>query len=267
VLKKLQPIDYSILEGFRDLHSFPLISSVIRKRQAGSIFVNATGKITFVFIIHKSGFSYLFEEKENHSTIEDFTNLINTSSDIPDYFHIYDPPLSYKNYIQKSRTFEVKLRKRIQLRFGNSKILSPPLENKNNKFTSHKISPYNFPQLDSFDLGIESKFWDSKEDFLKSGFGVFITVNDIAASVCYTACTADAIAEVDIVTKPEFQRLGLGKFITSQFINYGLDKGIVSNWDCFENNIGSYKLATDIGFKPIRSYDFLSIFVKSKSIE
>lgn|GEM_PF-1442916 len=264
MIVKLETTEYSNLKEHKNLYSFPLIAVVLENKQAGNIYANDNVAPTLAFIIHKSGFSYLFIKEVSSINFMEFIEFLVESEDIPEYFHIYEPPLSLIGALTHFKEISFKIRKRIQLRFGSTKVIAPSIKNTNIQLITQKISSDNFSLLDNFNLFIANKFWESKKLFLLSGFGVIIFSNNVPACVCYSACLVNSIAEIDIVTKPEFQNLGIGKFAVSQFINQGLEKNVLSNWDCFENNTSSYKLALSIGFQPIKSYDFLSIFVKRK---
>ncbi len=77
----------------------------------------------------------------------------------------------------------------------------------------------------------------------------------------------NGVAEIDVATLPDFRMKGFAKLVVGRFVDYCLDNGITANWDCFEDNLGSLKTAEHLGFKFIRSYNFLSIFNKTRNHE
>lgn len=237
------------------LTDFPLINAVLSRNQEGHIF-ELPGSDA-VFVQHKSSFSWLqMTELTNVNAVLDF--FIQEKKLLP-YFHIYDPPVQLADAIKADERFGTKLRKRIQLRYltdtVDRNLELPP------GFSTEEINENNFDQLHVFNLDIAGKFWRSKEDFLKHGYGVVIkSALGEPASVCYACCLANAIAEIDIVTLPQYQGMGLAKYATLNFIQKSISKVIIVNWDCFENNNFSLRIAQSVGFKNLSSYNLLSVY-------
>lgn len=128
-----------------------------------------------------------------------------------------------------------------------------------------EISDDNMASLAPLGLDIESKFWDSRAHFIEKGYGLFLKAeagNPLA--VCYTAAVGNGLAEVDILTAPDHQKKGLAKYATALFIRQGLQKGIRTNWDCFEDNAGSLHTALALKFTAVKNYPLLSLFLKEK---
>ncbi|MCG8701970.1 MAG: hypothetical protein MI922_28200, partial [Bacteroidales bacterium] len=78
-----------------NLSPFPLINAVLLGSQTGEVFYLSDNK----FVIHKSGFSYIFENDK--FPIDDFIDLILNKDSIPQYFHIYNPPKQLVSRIQQ----------------------------------------------------------------------------------------------------------------------------------------------------------------------
>jgi RimJ/RimL family protein N-acetyltransferase len=78
---------------------------------------------------------------------------------------------------------------------------------------------------------------------------------------------ANNLAEVDIVTLPNYRGMGLAKAATEAFIEQSIQQNIKANWDCFEENVASLKTAQSLGFEPIQTYWFLSIYNKNRDHE
>ena len=244
-----------------DYTSFPLINSVLNGSQEGKIF--SENEIYFIF--HKSGFSYLVENE--NVNYQDIFNFFVYSKELPPYFHIYDanPELilaSSKN----SDHVTGRVRKRIQLNISKDPLAIdntlPP------GFSVSKIDAIGFEKLSVFNLSLGYKFWKSERDFLENGFGFIINnENDLPVSICYSACLANNIAEIDVATLPEYQKKGLAKLVVSEFIRFCFNNGITANWDCFEDNLSSLNTARRLGFRDIFTYNFLSIFNKKGNHE
>ena len=250
--------------GIRDLIStpFPLINSVVWAKQEGKIFAHDDN----FFILHKSGFSY-FKLKEGFDDYPALINFILQTKELPVYFHVYDAPQKlYDVCLGFKEKLNIKWRNRIQLKYKGS-ALPGPVSNMPEGFYASPITRENFACLAVFNLAIESKFWKSAADFLQNGFG-FIVFSDTgdAVSVCYSACVAAGVAEIDVATLPAFQQKGLAKEVVHKFVCHCVANNLIANWDCFEENVGSIKTAVSLGFENEFSYKFLSIYNNQKAI-
>ena len=239
---------------------FPLINAVLDGLQDGRLFEDR-GKVWYV--LHKAGFSYLIR-RDRLDLPAIFSFLLN-AREIPAYFHLYDPPVQFVDYCAgQGEDVAIRLRKRIQLKFSvrSVKLTDLPLPA---GYGIHSIDEANFDQLSLFNLALAERFWRSGPDFLRNGFGFFISNEEgMPVSICYAACVARNTAEIDVATLPGYQKKGLAKAVVSAFTRHCLQHNIVANWHCFEDNQSSLGTAESVGFKQSGKYDFLSIFNKRK---
>ena len=238
----------------RDLLSspFPLINSVILGQQEGKIF--STGNS--FFIIHKSGFSY-FKHDDDFDEYNALLNFYIQSKEIPAYFHVYDAPQKLSDAcIKNNELVNTKNRNRIQLRFTQQEIITLS-GNIPEGYYVKRITKEEMPLLTVFNLDLANKFWKSEEDFLQNGFGycMFNAMNE-PASICYSACIAENVAEIDVATLETFQKKGLAKKTVSEFVQHCIENNIIANWDCFEDNYGSLKTAEAVGFQQLQQYRY-----------
>jgi RimJ/RimL family protein N-acetyltransferase len=252
-------------DGCELVTPFPLINAVLANLQDGKIFKDSKTDELF-YIIHKSGFSYLINT-DTQRLPDMFIQLLE-SNQTPQYFHVYAPPTELTSVCNKiSELINIRVRKRIQLNYKVEKIHNSKLQIPG-KYKIQRISSENFRDLQVFNLLIERKYWKSEDDFLKSGFGFFVSnESGLPVSVCYSACVVNNVAEIDIATLPEFQQRGLAKLAVSAFVEFCNANGVNANWDCFEENAGSLKTAESVGFSYVSSYNFLSIFKKGGNHE
>ena len=257
---ELRPDQYHLVVKDETLVRFPLVNAVVSGVQVGKIFTNNSGDL---FIIHKSGFS-LFVVKKNSDHENHFASFLESSTDIPQYFHIYDPPQFLIDSIEKRKDlFNIRLRKRIQFRYHA--LSQEKAINGNLKVQS--IDESNFERVDELGVDLGNKFWNSREDFLKNGIGVcMLDDKGKALSICYSACLVDKIAEIDIATHPEHRKSGFGQLVTSEFIRLSLERMIIPGWDCFEDNHASVATALRSNFVVTFKYPFISIFKKQNTV-
>jgi hypothetical protein len=230
---------------------FPLINAVTEGGQGGKVF----SSLRTICIIHKAGFSQVHLPPDGDAgALVDFLS----GPDLPAYFHIYDPGERVSGAIAlRGDAFEVWNRRRIQLRLKKATVeraLS------NNDVIVEKIDGGNFDSLTDLGVDIPSKFWDGRDDFLQKGFGfAAFDSRRRPLSVCYSACIANGLVEIDIATASQFRQRGLASFVLGLFVKETLERGLIPNWDCFESNAGSLRTALHLGFEEVKRYDFLSI--------
>jgi hypothetical protein len=235
---------------------FPVIDSVIEQTQEGTVYTDS--KLTF--ILHKAAFSFISNwSAADLSTF--FTFIINEKA-VPGYFHVYDVPDELIDRISATADSRInaKYRLRVQLKFTGNSINENVMPDKPG-FSVSRIDRNNFSAVAAMGLGIENKFWRSKDDFLTNGYGFCVFDEEGSpASVCYSASISRSVAEIDVLTAPRFRNIGLAKKAVHAFIKHSLEMKTVPNWDCFMDNKASFKTAVSLGFTEIKRYNFLSIF-------
>jgi GNAT acetyltransferase len=241
---------------------FPLINSVVLGKQEGKIFSIGNN----FFIIHKSGFSY-FKHDDSFDEYDTLLNFFIQSKEIPAYFHAYDASQKLLDAcVKNNKLVNIKNRNRIQLGFTGQEIVTLS-GNIPEGYYLKRITKEEMPLLAVFNLDLENKFWKSEEDFLQNGFGycMFSALHE-PASICYTACIAGNVAEIDVATLQPYQQKNLAKKVVYEFLEHCIENNLIANWDCFEDNVGSLKTANSLGYKRVFEYKLLSIFNKQNDI-
>ena len=254
--EKLSSYEYYRIEETLSTR-FPLIQAVISGSQSGSIFVDGDQNI---LIIHKSGFGFL--HAQNSESFLGIWDFIVTSIEIPTYFHIYAPPIGFELLPERyTPSVKINSRIRIQLKYTKTFIDEMIIPSSESDIYYFPIGESDLTLISSLDISIERKFWNSKEDFLRNGFG-FYAKNKVGVpvSICYSACVSSGAAEIDVATLTNYQGLGIAKKLVTQFVRYCIEHDLVPNWDCFSTNTASLSTATSLGFEEVFHYSFLSIF-------
>ncbi len=91
--------------------------------------------------------------------------------------------------------------------------------------------------------------WGSFDNFEKKSVAFCITYLDRIAAVIVGTAKFKSVIPIDIETDDEFKNKGLGYFLTIEFVNECINKGLIAQWDCVESNLISRKLAEKAGFK------------------
>ena len=234
---------------------FPLINAVLCGQQNGELVKFDSANL----IVHKSGFSFI--EQVDSANIHYLVEEIASSPQLPRYFHIYAPPESLVERLNNDDRFGIRYRKRFQLRFTTthqSHNLEKPVPD---GFVVVSVDPSNFDAAQVFELELDGKFWNSRYNFLDTGFGQMLLDNGgKPVSLCYACCVVNDIAEIDIATIKHHQSKGYGKIVTNAFLKESISRNIGANWDCFEANRASLKIAIDMGFEKIQEYQLLSVY-------
>lgn len=241
----------------QDLSDFAITNAVILKFQNGKIIHQDSPNNAFQLVIAKSDFGILnWESSPSTADLFYFINwLKGHKSELPQYFHLYDPTIELKPMLEKDEDIGIRYRERILLR-----CKEVPDENPEENQSIVVINRTNFELVWSTFEGM-SVFW-SKEEFIEHGVGVVAMQNQNPIGICYTAANDGKVGEVDILTNESHRGKGFGKLMAQAFIKECEKHGISAGWDCFTENIASLNTALSTGFKEKRKYHLLSIYLK-----
>ena len=97
---------------------------------------------------------------------------------------------------------------------------------------------------------VPRSFWDSAEDFLKSGIGFSLLAVDQVVSTTFSSFIVGNRLELGVETHPLYRNRGLAVYAATELIDYCLSNGYEPVWACSKDNVGSFKLALRLGFSP-----------------
>jgi RimJ/RimL family protein N-acetyltransferase len=235
---------------------FPLILSVIQKKQRGWVFVNNPVEPVSAIIVTKSGFMQLVgteNDKGFESDVFEFFKLPNP--DLPTYLLWYLPSFQAQKKLDEYIPQYVRRRERVRFVFKNQ------IENLvqcRPGFSVRFLERDLIQKVEHFNLDIGSRFWSSIDDFLENGIGACVIKDDEIVSLCYSACIVNNLAEVDVVTQEEYRGMGLAVIAAQNFMSECVRRGITPTWDCFVNNVPSMRLAILLGYTKTVAYPFYS---------
>ncbi len=96
--------------------------------------------------------------------------------------------------------------------------------------------------------------WRSSEEFLDTGIGYVILLDDLVVSACFSEFVAEDIHVLGVETISEKRRQGFAKMATGAVLLECCESGLQPYWDCEEVNTGSRKLVESLGFEKERDY-------------
>ena len=242
---------------------FPLVSAVLQGGQRGQVFADRRGTPGAALVVTNFGFALFVGDERDEDFDAALARLLATADALkPKYLLWYAPPEKWQARLDAAGTEVARRRGRIRYEFRDERAawLGDPVERPEG-FELQSVSADLIRKTDDLGVYLDSRFWSSADDFVENGLGVCLTRGGEVASLCYAAAVADRLAEVDVVTRPEFRGQGLAGVVTKQFIRECLGRNLVPAWDCFDYNAGSVKLAESVGFVEARRYPFYSFNV------
>ena len=231
-------------------HIFPLILAVIQQQQRGWAFVNDRVRPEAALIVTKFGFMQYVGSEALADTLMGLLQI--QGPPLPSYRLWYAPPRPAQ--IALDEFPEGMVRRRARLRFALNWQRFEPLRDPPPGFRVQSLDRELLEQTRHFKLDLGSRFWASFDDFLEHGVGVCVLKDSEVVSLCYAACVADHLAEIDVVTQAEYRGLGLAEAAVRSFISECQRRGLAPTWDCFEANTASVRLAQKLGFEKSLSY-------------
>lgn len=241
---------------------FPLIEAVLRGAQPGVVHVDHPERPTLALAINNFGFTYLFGEGAYDRPLANvFESLFAMPALQGRYLLWYNPPPYCRNQMDMMGENIARSRTRVRFTFSPERFgKQDPLVSKiPQQAEIVRIDDSVLGEADVFQLDMGDRFWGSKEAFLNKGFGFAVRFNGKLASVCYSACVISGVAEIDIATLEDSRGRGFARAVGARFVRDCINSGVVPNWDCFDYNEPSRRLAERLGFVERTRYPFYSI--------
>ncbi|MGE5579216.1 MAG: GNAT family N-acetyltransferase [Bacillota bacterium] len=99
-----------------------------------------------------------------------------------------------------------------------------------------------------------TKMWGSIDRFASEGFGYCVTCNGVVTSWSLTECPSHGRISVGVETASEYRQKGHGTAAAANTLLRCRREGLVADWDLWENNIPSMKLAERLGLTRVAEY-------------
>lgn len=237
---------------------FPLVGAVLLGQQDGIVLADQAIAPHRVYVEHAFGFAQLFGE--THADFDELLRdyLIVDRSFVAPKVRLYTP---VEPDFLRGPGFNRERSKRQRFVLGSERN-APRCDQV--PMVDHRIEirVLQTPDVSIIDehFRVVRRFWRTAEDFTTSAQAAVAWVDGQPAAICYAAAVADGQAEIDVLTRPEYRRIGLGKRVVHTFCEHCLNRGLKPLWDCFTNNAGSMALCKSCGFVPLRApYPFYTL--------
>jgi len=246
-------------------YSNPIIEKVLYKDGQGRIYVFGDLLDANYLIVHRSGFAHAnFDFPEgigNEPAFGDIDAFIRDNSDIPDYLMFYHAPVQLQAYwkAQNKRSFQVRRRRRYELDHNQFMLVKPSSYSVPDQHRLVPLEECPYADLEAFDLSLDSKFYDSREQFREESFG-FVLYNQHTrpVSIAYLLCLVGRNGECDLKTLPPFRNRGYGYIAITNYVRESFLRKINPGWDCFIDNHTNIWVRKYGYSRIIRDYDFVT---------
>jgi hypothetical protein len=104
-----------------------------------------------------------------------------------------------------------------------------------------------------------TEFWQSADDFLAHGGRWQIEHGGSVGAQAFPSFRFDDELELGIETAAEHRRSGLVAAVAAHMIADLLTREITSVWACRASNIGSVRLAANLGFRVVRRLNYFRL--------
>ncbi len=108
---------------------------------------------------------------------------------------------------------------------------------------------------------VPMNFWNNYEDFNKMGKGFGICQDGTPVCIAFTSYVHGNLWELGIETSEKYRGRGYAFKACATLIKYVLDRGMEPVWSCRLGNVGSYKLAIKLGFRPMKYLPYYELKV------
>ncbi|HEY5947295.1 MAG TPA: GNAT family N-acetyltransferase [Kofleriaceae bacterium] len=103
---------------------------------------------------------------------------------------------------------------------------------------------------------VPKQFWRDANQFIRMAGGFTAIVGGAPAATAFCSYRHGTQLEIGIETAPRHRGSGLAQLVVSALIDDCLSRGLEPVWACRLENVGSYRLATKLGFVPVRQLPY-----------
>jgi len=233
---------------------FPLIGAVLLNQQDGTVYVDDLDCPHQAYIEHVFGFAQVIGQPTAgfEAALERYL-LIDRKFSVPKVrlYATYFP-----NFLQQSEYDEMRS---FRQRFSITPETLVVSSSQRDVLRARNARNLDLDAIENT-FGVVERFWRRPEDFIQKANAVVVHCRDHLAGVCYAAAEADRRVEIDVLTLPEFRRLGVGRLAVTEFVMRCFSLSLQPLWDCFTNNAGSMGLSQAVGFFAVNEpYPFFTI--------
>lgn len=222
---------------------YPL--SILEGIQKGEIYVDNEEAPTAALLWHYCGFANILGEYDERF-IEEITNMM------------LNPPEGHSGRMALQTDNDSRLEQMILRTPGVVKH-----ERYIFKFAGEKNNIPHLPEVkeittDNYALMkgriIPTFSWESKEAFLKNGFGYCLIEEGRMLACAFASGVSKDYVDIGVETAEECRGKGYGRIVSAAMVKETLRRGKTPVWDCDIRNEASMRLACSVGFEIIGTH-------------
>lgn len=111
---------------------------------------------------------------------------------------------------------------------------------------------------------VPNLFWPDATTFLAAGGGVVLENGDGIGAMSFASYRRGDRLEIGIETADPWRRRGLAAAAAAAMIGSTLADGLTPVWSCRDGNVGSYRLACSLGFRPTTRTPYFHVLATAR---
>jgi len=236
---------------------FPLVGAVLLDEQEGVVYADDPLAPSQVYVEHAFGFAQVIGQTNPAFQADLEQYLLIDRSFASAKVRLYAPSPAFLG-VETYAAWRA-FRQRFVIDPDNVAALSFDEAGRSGELIAVAVDESNIDLVEQ-NFGLVQRFWRTPRDFIHKANAVVAFYKGESASICYAAAQADGKVEIDVLTRPEFRRIGAGRFVVTHFVRRCFEKSLQPLWDCFTNNAGSMNLCRAVGFHAsMAPYPFFTI--------
>lgn len=236
---------------------YPL--SIAQGYQYGSIYTNSAEHPQTALFHHACGFAFLSGAYDEAFLTSVYPMFLSQNNPIRRFILLTDDA-RIRTFFQAKDCLQIEQRYFFEYR----QDITNHTEDLPKDYLLKPIDDTVFPLIEG---GITPYFsWKSAEEFLTNGMGYCVVCGGDAAAWAFSAAISHEEVDIGVETKEPYRRKGLAAAAATAMVHEILKQNKKPVWACHAQNIGSAKLAQQIGFVKTAQCDVIRRKVINKSL-
>lgn len=220
----------------------PIIESILyddSRPGLGSVHCFGDVLDTNYVVTHRSGFTYVHFGQGGADLAPVLDRYMQAEAAFSHYLMFYAMPPALLEHLrgQDKAHFNVRPRRKYRIDRARFDRIDPAIYVFPAGYRLAELKEVDIPVLAGLQHKLDSRFYDSWDDFLANSFGyVLLAPDGSAVALAYVMCIVGHIADVDLITLPPHRKQGHGARIITHLVRECHRRHLEAHWDCFTAN-------------------------------
>jgi RimJ/RimL family protein N-acetyltransferase len=228
------------------------VESILCRHVDGAVFVDDPSEPSAFYAIHPYGMSLLWGRASHDRWHDQVRAHLRAQRSATEWLQVY--PNAWVELVESALVGE--RHTRVNFEFDREAYLRvrPLVADAMARATIVPTTAELFSRIEG--SVVPQRFWRDASQFIASGGG-FTMIDDgnpVASAFC--SYRHDDAFEIGVETSAVARGRGYARLVASRLIDDCLEHGRVPVWACRLENVGSYRLALSLGFKPVRQLPY-----------